>query len=147
MEYDNANVPLIRALRDGRRKFREVADELGLAENTVRSRYRKLQESGVLDVCALVDPERLEGHQAALVGMKVKSADLVRAGERIAGLRGVVSVRVVTGRYDLLVDVLLRDGFGLLEFFTEEVAKVDDVQDFETFVVYKSFGHRVPYVL
>ena len=51
------------------------------------------------------------------------------------------------GKYDLLVDVLLRDGFGLLEFFTEEVAKVDDVQDFETFVVYKSFGHRVPYVL
>ena len=147
MDDGDPNIPLYRALQDGRRKFREIAEDLGLAENTVRARFRKLEESGVLTVTAMVDPERLEGHQSALVGMKVKSADLVSAGERISALRGVVSVRVVTGRYDLMVEVLLKDGFGLLEFFTEEVATVDDVQDFETFVVYKSFGHRVPYVL
>ncbi|MDF1566837.1 MAG: Lrp/AsnC family transcriptional regulator [Spirochaetaceae bacterium] len=141
------NIDLFRALKDGRRKFREVAQDLGLAENTVRARYRKLKESGVLEVTALVDPEKLESHQTALVGMKVKSADLVNAGKRIASLKGVVNVRVVTGRYDLMVDVLLKEGFGLLEFFTQEVAKVEDVQDFETFVVYKSFGHKVPYVL
>ena len=147
MHDEDPNIPLYRALSDGRRKFREVAEELGLAENTVRARFRKLEESGVLAVTAMVDPELLDGHLSALVGMKVKSADLVSAGEKIAGLRGVVSVRVVTGRYDLLVEVLLKEGFGLLEFFTKEVAKVDDVQDFETFVVYKAFGHRVPYVL
>jgi Lrp/AsnC family transcriptional regulator, regulator for asnA, asnC and gidA len=147
MHDEDPNIALYRALRRGRRKFREIAEELDLAENTVRARFRKLEESGVLDVTAVVDPELLQGHLSALVGMKVKSADLVSAGERISALRGVVSVRVVTGRYDLLVEVLLKDGFGLLEFFTGEVAKVNDVQDFETFVVYKSFGHKVPYVL
>ncbi len=147
MYSEDPNIPLYRALRDGRRKFREVAEELGLAENTVRARFRKLEESGVLKVTAMVNPDLLEGHQSALIGMKVKSADLVSAGEKIAALKGVVSVRVVTGRYDLLVEVLLKDGFGLLEFFTKEVAKVNDVQDFETFVVYKALGYRVPYVL
>ncbi len=147
MDNEDPNIPMFQALGDGRRAFREVAEELGITENTVRARYKKLTEAGVLEVTALVNPEMIEGHLTALVGMKVKSADLINAGERIASLKGVISVRVVTGRYDLLVEILLKEGFGLLEFFTVEVAKVEDVQDFETFVVYKSFGHRVPYVL
>lgn len=147
MINEDPNIPMIQALKDGRRAFREVAEELGITENTVRSRYKKLTESGVMEVTALVNPELIENHQTALVGMKVKSADLISAGERIASLKGVVSVRVVTGRYDLMVEVLLKEGFGLLEFFTGQVAGVEDVQDFETFVVYKSFGHKVPYVL
>ena len=147
MNGDDPNIPMFQALKDGRRAFREVAEELGVTENTVRARYKKLIEAGVLEVTALVNPEKIEGHMTAVVGMKVKSADLVSAGEKIAALKGVISVRVVTGRYDLLVEVLLKKGFGLLEFFTGEVATVEDVQDFETFVVYKTFGHRVPYVL
>jgi Lrp/AsnC family transcriptional regulator for asnA, asnC and gidA len=147
MDNEDPNIPMFQALGDGRRAFREVAEDLGITENTVRARYKKLTEAGVLEVTALVNPEMIEGHLTALVGMKVKSADLISAGERIASLKGVISVRVVTGRYDLLVEILLKEGFGLLEFFTVEVAKVEDVQDFETFVVYKSFGHRVPYVL
>ena len=141
------NIQLYISLKDGRRTFREVAEELGVAENTVRSRYRKLTEAGVLEVTALVNPEMIEGHQLAIIGMKVNSSDLVGAAERISALKGIISVRVVTGRYDLMAEVLLREGFGLLEFFTEEMAKVNDIQDYETFVVYKSFGHKVPYVL
>lgn len=147
MINEDPNIPMFQALRDGRRTFREVAEELGITENTVRSRYKKLTESGVMEITALVNPEMIENHQTALVGMKVKSADLISAGERIASLKGVISVRVVTGRYDLMVEILLKEGFGLLEFFTGQVATVEDVQDFETFVVYKSFGHKVPYVL
>ncbi len=141
------NIALFKALADGRRVFREVAEELGVTENTVRARYKKLVDAGVLEVTALVNPEKLDAHQCALVGIKVKSADLLSAGKAIAALRGVVNVRVVTGRYDLIAEVLLGNGFGLLEFFTEEVATVTDVQDFETFIVYKSFGLKVPYVL
>ena len=59
----------------------------------------------------------------------------------------MVSVSVVTGRYDLIVTVLLNDDFGLLEFFTTEVSRVQEVQSAETFVVYKGFNTRVPYVL
>jgi Lrp/AsnC family transcriptional regulator for asnA, asnC and gidA len=35
----------------------------------------------------------------------------------------------------------------LLEFYTEEVSKIKDVQSVETFVVYKSYNLKVPYVL
>ena len=36
--------------------------------------------------------------------------------------------------------------FGLLEFYTEEVAVLKDVQSVETFVVYKSYNLKIPYI-
>jgi Lrp/AsnC family transcriptional regulator for asnA, asnC and gidA len=43
--------------------------------------------------------------------------------------------------------VLLKPGFDLLEFFTKEVAKIADVLSTETYVVYKNFNLKIPYVL
>ncbi|MEW5722185.1 MAG: Lrp/AsnC family transcriptional regulator, partial [Thermodesulfobacteriota bacterium] len=113
----------------------------------VRSRVARLKEEGVLDISGLVDPEALPGHHLVLVGVKLKNMDLVAKGEEFSRLRGVVSVSVVTGRYDLILTVLLKEGFGLLEFYTEEVSQVKDVASVETFVVYKGFNQRVPYIL
>jgi Lrp/AsnC family transcriptional regulator for asnA, asnC and gidA len=82
-----------------------------------------------------------------MVGVKLQSMDLIKTGEEFSRLRGVVSVSVVTGRFDLVLLVLLKEGFGLLEFYTQEVAKIKGVQSVETFVVYKSYNLKVPYIL
>jgi len=95
----------------------------------------------------LVNPEALPRHRAIVVGVKLKTMDLVKKGEEFSKLKGVVAVSVVTGRYDLMLLVLLNDAFGLLEFYTEEVSKIKDVQSVETFVVYKSYNLKVPYIL
>ncbi len=94
-----------------------------------------------------MDPESLPGHGAVIVGVKLQSMDLIKKGEEFSKLRGVVSVSVVTGRFDLILLVLLKEGFGLLEFYTEEVAKIKGVQSVETFVIYKSYHLKVPYIL
>jgi Lrp/AsnC family transcriptional regulator for asnA, asnC and gidA len=59
----------------------------------------------------------------------------------------VISVSVVTGRFDLIATVFLREGFDLLEFYTEEVSRLNDIQSVETFVVYKNYNLKVPYIL
>ena len=64
----------------------------------------------------------------------------------ISRLKGVVSVSVVTGRYDLMVMVLFKEGFDLLEFYTSEISKIDGIDSVETFVVYKSYNLKVPYI-
>jgi Lrp/AsnC family transcriptional regulator for asnA, asnC and gidA len=147
MKIDSTSISIIKYLREGRKPFKEIADTLNLAENTVRARVKKLQDEGVLDIVGLVDPESLPGHQVVFIGINLTTVDLVRKGEEFSKLRGVISVSVTTGRYDLLVKVLLKEGFGLLEFYTQEVAKIKDVQSVETFVAYKSYNLRVPYVL
>ncbi len=147
MKFDDINLQIIRHLIDGRKSFKVIADELSITENTVRARVNKLSEEGILNVHGLVDPEKIPGHQVAIIGVKVNNMRLVEKGKEFSSLKGVISVAVVTGRYDIIVQVLLNEEFSLLEFYTHEVTKVEDVADVETFIVYKGYNLSVPYIL
>jgi len=59
----------------------------------------------------------------------------------------VVSAGIVTGRYDIILQALLGSDYSLLEFITEQVATVEDVQTVESFIVYKGYNLKVPYIL
>jgi len=147
MNIDKINLAILKHLRSGRKSYKKIAEELSVSENTVRTRVHKLIDQGILEVTGLVDPEAINGHRVVVVGVKLKTMDLVKKGEEFSNLKGVISVSVVTGRFDLIVMVLLKTGFGLLEFYTEEVSKLEDVQSVETFVVYKSYNLKIPYVI
>ncbi|MGD9055350.1 MAG: Lrp/AsnC family transcriptional regulator [Desulfobacterales bacterium] len=147
MNIDETNLAIIKHLRNGRKSYQKIARELALSENTVRTRVQKLIEEGILDINGVINPESIDGHRVVIVGVKLQSMDLVNKGKEFSNLKGVVSVSVVTGRFDLILMVLLKSGFGLLEFYTEEVSRIKEVQSVETFVVYKSYNLKVPYVL
>jgi len=147
MKIDQSIIDLIKHLRDGRKSLKKIADDLGLSENTVRSRVNQLKQEGILDITGVISPDALPGHRMVMVGVKLATMSLVKKGEEFSRLKGVVSVSVVTGRFDLIMIVMLKEGFGLLEFYTEEVAALQDVQSVETFVVYKSYNLKVPYIL
>ena len=147
MNLDKTNLTIIKHLRNGRKSYKKIAQDLCVSENTVRTRVQKLIDEGVLEISGLVNPEIIDGHRVVMVGVKLQSMDLVKKGQEFSNLRGVVSVSVVTGRFDLILMVFLKSGFGLLEFYTEEVSKIQDVQSVETFVVYKSYNLKVPYIL
>lgn len=147
MNIDRINLSIIKHLRDGRKSYKKIADELSLSENTVRSRVNKLIDEGVLEITGLVDPQAVSDHRIVIVGVKLATMELVKKGEEFSRLKGVIAVNVVTGRFDLILIVLLKPGFGLLEFYTEEVSRLSSVQSVETFVVYKSYNLKVPYIL
>jgi Lrp/AsnC family transcriptional regulator, regulator for asnA, asnC and gidA len=147
MRIDKTAIAIISHLKEGRKSYADIARSLSVTENTVRSRVNQLMREGILDITGTIDPDALPGHRTVIVGIKLDTMHLVRKGEEFSKLRGVVSVSVVTGRFDLIVTVLLRDDFGLLEFYTQEVSRVEEVRSAETFVVYKGFNARVPYVL
>ena len=147
MHIDKINLSIIKHLRSGRKSFKKIAEQLSLSENTVRARVHKLIDNGILEITGLVDPQAVSGHRIVIVGVKLKTMDLVKKGEEFSKLKGVISVSVVTGRFDLILTVLLKTGFGLLEFYTQEVSKLKDVQSVETFVVYKSYNLKIPYVI
>jgi len=147
MNIDKTNLAIIKQLHNGRKSYQKIARDLAVSENTVRTRVQKLIEEGILDIRGVVNPESIDGHRVVIVGVKLQSMDLVNKGKEFSNLKGVVSVSVVTGRFDLIIVVLLKSGFGLLEFYTEEVSRIKEVQSVETFVVYKSYNLKVPYVL
>lgn len=149
VKIDSTSLSIIKHLRDGRKPYSVIAEELAITENTVRSRVNKLLSDGVLEITGLVNPEALPGHQMIVATLKMSTVELAAKAEELSKLRGVISVSVVTGRYDLIAYVLLHpsDGFSLLDFFSQELSKIDKIQDIETFVVFEGIDLSVPYVL
>lgn len=141
---DAIDVGIIKELEDGRLSFKTVADRLGLAEGTVRNRVRKLTAQGILEITGVVDPEALPEQSVVMIGVRVADMNLVAKAEEFSKLRGVISVCVVTGRFDLIVTVMLEKDFTILKFYTEEAVKIKNISSVETFVVYKSFNLKVP---
>ncbi len=140
---DSTDIDIINELQDGRKSFKIIAQTLGLAEGTVRSRVKRLRSDGQLEITSLVDPKALPGHSVVMIGVRLKDMDLVKKGKEFSELHSVISVSVVTGRFDLIITVMLSKDFGILEFYTEEASKITNVQSVETFVVYESFNMKV----
>jgi len=147
MKIDKTTIAILRHLKQGRRSFKAIADDLAITENTVRSRVKKLEKEGVLDIVGMVNPEDIPGLTVVYIGVKLDTSELVKKGEEFITLKGVVSVSVVTGRFDLMLQVVLKEGFGLLEFYTQEVSRLQGVKSVETFVIYKGYNLKVPYIL
>ncbi len=147
MTIDETNISIMKHLREGRKPYSEIAKSLTITENTVRARVKKLRDEGIFTITGLVNPSKIAEQIVAFVGIKLKTMNLVKKGEEISKLKGVISVAVVTGQYDLITILMLNKDYGLLEFYTSEMSKVSEVQSVETFVAFESFNLNLPYVL
>jgi Lrp/AsnC family transcriptional regulator, regulator for asnA, asnC and gidA len=147
MKIDEINMKIIRHMKNGRTPVSEIAEDLSITENTVRTRIKKMVNGSLMEVQGVIDPDKMPNHFLAIVGVRMKTPNLVDSAEAFRALRGVVSVGVVTGQFDLMLLVLLNNEFGLFEFFTEEVSKVDGIAATDSFIMYKSMDWMVPYIL
>ena len=97
-----------------------IGAELGVTEGTVRQRIKKLIDVGAFRVSGLVNPEILPDHLLCVIGLKVdESKQLETRARDVSRLAEVRSVAIVTGRYDLLVEVLVASNQGLIHFLSE----------------------------
>ena len=149
MKLDDTNKAIIKELSNGRRAFSTIAEKIGITENTVRSRANKLIEDGVLQISGLVNPQYVPEMQVVVMGIKLSTLNLEEKAKEVLKLKGVISVMVVTGRYDLIAQIATStaDDQSLLNFFKNELSKVKGVSDVETFVVYQSHNYMIPYIL
>lgn len=149
MKLDETNKAIIKELNNGRRAFSTIAEKIGITENTVRSRVNKLIEDGILQISGLVNPQYIPEMQVVVMGIKLSTLNLEDKAKEVLKLKGVISVMVVTGRYDLIAQIVTstNDDQSLLNFFKNELSKVKGVADVETFVVYQSHNYMIPYIL
>jgi Lrp/AsnC family transcriptional regulator for asnA, asnC and gidA len=125
---------------DGQLSPGKVADEMGVTAPTVRSRLKNLIVSGVLKVAGLIDPMRARGLTVALVGISLHSHEqLDEKLDEIGSLPRVNWCAVVTGRYDIIVEIVCSDDIGdLYDFLDQDLSKVGGINSSESFVVMKS---------
>src|SRR4029079_19704771 len=123
---------IIEALQEnGRTPFRPIAARVGVAEATVRARYARLVDDGILLVTGVTNPLGLGFEAQAMIGIKTSGSPEPLADE-IAGWDEASSVVVTAGRFDVLVEVVCNDRRHLLEL-TTRLREVDGVVSTETF--------------
>lgn len=121
----------------------QLADKLQLSPPTVRTRLRSLIEKNVLKIVGLLNLSERPELIAAVVGINANAQghmdDLMK---KIAELPFVNSVSLVTGRFDLIVEVLVagdvQDLYRVTSELLPKVAGPGVVSRSETFVVMKS---------
>ena len=132
---------IIRLLtKNGRMPIGEMAKKLKVTSPTIRNRIKDLEKSGVFKVSGLIDPNKHPEMITAMVAMSVKSdGKMDQILKKIGQLANVVWVGVVTGRYDIIAEVVCIGGKDeLYRFTTKTILKMGNVVRSETFIIMKS---------
>lgn len=132
---------LIRLLTEcGRMPVGEIAQSLNITAPTVRGRIKALEEAGYLKVSALVDPCQQPQFTTAIVCLSVKAQGrLDEVLDQLTNHKNVVWAAVVTGRYDIIAEVVV--GGGMADLYNLTTLDIpNEVIRSETFVIMRSFN-------
>jgi Lrp/AsnC family transcriptional regulator for asnA, asnC and gidA len=134
-ELDEIDRQIIDAMRqDGRIAFAQIAQQLNVSPGMIRVRYNRLVEIGVLKVVAITNPLRMGYTTMAMIGIRTDGERMLEVAEKVSAFEEVIYLIVVSGRYDILCEVVCRDHADLLRFLTEKLYKVDGVRESESFM-------------
>ncbi len=137
-KLDDIDRHIINALRsDGRVAFAQLAEQLKVSPGMIRQRYNRLVELGYLKVVAVTNPLMMGKRTMALIGIRTDGRKMLEVAEKLIKFDEVVYIVVVSGRYDIMVEVFCRDHEDLLNFMTEKLSKVDGVRETESFMYLK----------
>jgi Lrp/AsnC family transcriptional regulator for asnA, asnC and gidA len=141
---DKLNREIVGMLQsDGRMAFSEIAKSLSVSEGTIRNRVNSMKQAGMLRIVAIADPVAAEYKSDAMLGIKVAAGHTVQAlSERLAASPDVVYILWVSGRYDLLVEVVSNDRNGFLDFLDKEIHQSLDIVSSETMSGLKNFKNQ-----
>ncbi len=124
---------IIEALQqNGRAAFRTVAGKVGVAEATVRARYARLVDDGILQVTGVTNPLGLGFDAMSMLGIKT-TGDPAPVADAIAAWEESSYVVVTAGRFDVLCELVCADRRHLLEL-TSRARGLDGVVSTETFL-------------
>ena len=141
---DDLNQGIIKLLQgDGRLPYKEVASSLGVSEGTIRNRVQSMKRSGLLKIVALSDPMALRYKADAMIGIKVASPASPRiVAERLAQFSEVVYVLWVSGRYDLLIEVVCETSEAFQSFLEIHCFGSDDIDQLEVMTGIEMFKNQ-----
>ena len=121
---------------EGRRPYAAIGKAVGLSETAVRQRVQRLVETGVLQIVAVTDPQKLGLTRQALIGVKAEG-DLQTIADALAEMSEVAHVVITAGTFDILVEVICEDDERLFAILNDQIRTLPGVVATETFVYLK----------
>ena len=130
---DDLNRQIVRLLQDdGRAAYDEIGQKLGVSGGTVRNRVARMREAGMLRIVAVVDPVAVDYEADAMLGVKTAPGVAPSAvAKRLDSFPAVVYIMWVSGRFDLLVEVVCDEETQLASFLNQHVHGQPDIAHVE----------------
>ena len=131
--YDDLNQQIVRLLQeDGREAYDVIGQKLGVSGGTIRNRVTRMRDAGMLRIVAVVDPVAVDYESDAMLGIKTAPGVAPTAvAERLDPHQAVVYVMWVSGRFDLLVEVVCDEETELTTFLNDHIHGQPDIANVE----------------
>jgi DNA-binding Lrp family transcriptional regulator len=148
MKYTNKEMEIIEILeKDSRLSHDTLAKMVGLSENEVAEIIKKLEEQKVIVAYhTKINKLKIDGHEGvtAIIDVKVtpkRGVGFDEIAERIYRYPEVKSVYLISGAYDLSVEIEGRSVSEVGRFVSEKLSTLESVLSTTTHFVLKKYKH------
>ena len=129
MELDDLDISIMRELQqDGRASFTDLANKLNVSHGTIRNRVARLQDGQMLKIIGWVNPQAVGYTLPANIQIAVEPPNRIReVANQLVDLPEARFVAMMSGEYDLFVDVNTRDLKHMTELMADHIYPIEGV--------------------
>lgn len=120
--------------KDGTLTNAGIARKVGVSEETVRRRLKRLLSDGYMKVVAVPNATRMGYEAQVIIGLQVDADKIDAVGDKLSQVDEVTWVAITTGSFDVFVWATLRSSKLLGDFLRNKVSTVQGVRKMETFL-------------
>ncbi|QGK70103.1 winged helix-turn-helix transcriptional regulator [Allosaccharopolyspora coralli] len=142
-ELDNTIIEEL--TRDGRQSVRALAGRLNLSRSSVHARVERLVQDGVVaGFSARIDPAAAGLGTSAFVGLSIEQNAWREVSARLAAMRHVEHVTLISGEFDVLVLVRTEDNASLRDLVFHDIQSLPGVTASRTWLIFDEFDMTHP---
>lgn len=125
--------------QDGRMSFVDMAKEIGVTEGTIRRKFNRLVNDGIIHIAAVADPFKVGFQTPVLIGLKVDATRIAEVIRQVSSMPRVRYILACTGQYDLMAEGYFACNQDLSDFLFNELSKVDGIREISTSLILNIF--------
>lgn len=129
-KLDSSDQAIVARLsRDARVSNREIAEELGVSEGTVRARIKRMEEEKQIRITAVTNIDRFKDAALAYIWIEVeRSGQTGAVAAQLAEIKDLGFVGVMLGRSDILAITMVRNAEHLARFVHQRINVIEGVR-------------------
>ena len=112
-----------------------IAKDVGVSEETVRRRLKKLTAEDMIEIVAVPNADKLGFKSHVLIGVQVDVDKVDDVAGKLKEMAQVTRLIVTTGTYDMFAWANLESTDNLSDFLRLSIGKIEGVRKMETFMV------------
>ena len=142
MQIDDIDKKIIQILQEeGKIATKELAERVNLSTTPVFQRVKRLEKNGIIsNYAAIINPEKLGPRIIvfAEVNLKIhKQQELEEFEKTMSDLKEVLECHHITGKYDYLLKISVRDMTEYRQFIMDRISKIKNIDNITSSIALK----------